>query len=221
MIAQLHYICLSVVLLLTGFDGCEKVEFPMTNQQQQNTASDAEQNQPQSDRYPLATFAGGCFWGVEYNFGRVPGVRATRVGFMGGKVDNPTYKDVCYKDTHHAEVVQLRYDPNTVTYEQLVKIFFIMHDPTTLNRQGPDVGDQYRSAIFCHSPEQKEIAKKVKADLDASGKFNGAIVTEITKAGPFWKAEKYHQQYIKKNPSRSCHLVDLNEIKKILNETDL
>jgi methionine-S-sulfoxide reductase len=93
-----------------------------------------------------------------------------------------------------------------------------MHDPTTLNRQGPDVGDQYRSAIFYDSPEQKEIAEKVKTDLNASGKFNGAIVTEITKAGPFWKAEEYHQQYIEKNPSRSCHLVDFNEVKKILNE---
>lgn len=220
MIAQLHYICLSVVLLLTGFDGCEKVEFPMTNQQQQNTASDAEQNQPQSDRYPLATFAGGCFWGVEYNFGRVPGVRATRVGFMGGRTRNPSYKQVCYENTNHAEVVQLKYDPEKVTYEQLVKIFFLLHDPTTLNRQGPDVGSQYRSAIFYHSPEQKEIAEEIKRELNASGRFRRPIVTEIAAAKPFWKAEDYHQQYIEKNPSRSCHVVDFDEIEKILNEVE-
>ncbi|MDH4203730.1 MAG: peptide-methionine (S)-S-oxide reductase MsrA [Phycisphaerae bacterium] len=190
----------------------------MANEQREKTANETEKDESRLDRYPVATFAGGCFWGVEYNFARIPGVKAARVGFMGGHLDNPSYKDVCYKNTGHAEVVQLRYDPNTATYKQLVKIFFIMHDPTTLNRQGPDVGDQYRSAIFYDSPEQKEIAEKVKADLNASGKFNGAIVTEITKAGPFWKAEEYHQQYIKKNPSRSCHVVDLNEIKKILNE---
>jgi len=218
MVALLNYVCVSAVLLLTGFYGCEKQGLTMANEQREKTANETEKDESRLDRYPVATFAGGCFWGVEYNFARIPGVKAARVGFMGGHLDNPSYKDVCYKNTGHAEVVQLRYDPNTATYKQLVKIFFIMHDPTTLNRQGPDVGDQYRSAIFYDSPEQKEIAEKVKADLNASGKFNGAIVTEITKAGPFWKAEEYHQQYIKKNPSRSCHVVDLNEIKKILNE---
>jgi len=218
MATLLNYVCVSAVLLLTGFYGCGKQGVTMANEQQQNTADEATKDESQTDLYPVATFAGGCFWGVEYNFGRIPGVKATRVGFMGGKVDNPTYKDVCYDDTHHAEVVQLRYDPNTVTYEQLVKIFFIMHDPTTLNRQGPDVGDQYRSAIFYESPEQKEIAEKVKRELDASGKFKRPIVTEITAAGLFWKAEEYHQQYIRKNPMRSCHVVDLKEIKKILNE---
>jgi peptide-methionine (S)-S-oxide reductase len=190
----------------------------MTNNQQQRTPSEANQDPSLSDQYPVATFGGGCFWGVEYNFGRVPGVKATRVGFMGGHVDNPSYKQVCYTDTNHAEVVQLRYDPEIVTYEQLVKIFFILHDPTTLNRQGPDVGSQYRSVIFYHSPEQKETAEKVKADLDAAGVFKRPIVTEITRADTFWKAEDYHQKYIEKNPRRSCHVVDFDEIEKILNE---
>ena len=168
------------------------------------------------DSYPVATFAGGCFWGVEYNFRRVPGVLDTKVGFMGGRLDNPTYKQVCYEDTHHAEVVHLWYDPDKVSYEQLVRIFFVLHDPTTLNRQGPDIGDQYRSAIFYDTPEQKQIAEKVKQELNASGKYRRPIVTEITPASEFWQAEDYHQQYIEKNPMRSCHVVDFNEIKKIL-----
>ncbi len=174
--------------------------------------------QDQLNTYPAATFAGGCFWGVEYNFRKVPGVLDTAVGFMGGRTDNPSYKDVCYTDTNHAEVVHLRYDPQKVTYEQLVRIFFVMHDPTTLNRQGPDVGDQYRSAIFYDTSEQKQTAEKVKAQLNASGKFKRPIVTEITPADEFWKAEDYHQRYIEKNPLRSCHVVDFDEIKKILND---
>lgn len=200
-----------------GWSGIQNRENPVQNEQHRNV-SDQPQEQPSpAERYPLATFAGGCFWGIEYNFGRVPGVKATRVGFMGGHVDNPSYKEVCYDDTNHAEVVQLRYDPNAVTYEQLVRIFFIMHDPTTLNRQGPDVGTQYRSAIFYYSPQQKAMAEKVKTELNASGKFKNPIVTEITQANTFWKAEDYHQDYIKKNPARQCHIVDMNEIKKILN----
>ena len=190
----------------------------MVNEQQQNSAQNEKKDVSQSGQYPVATFAGGCFWGVEHNFRRIPGVVDTAVGFMGGRVENPSYRQVCDADTRHAEVVHLSYDPEKVSYEQLVRIFFVMHDPTTLDRQGPDVGDQYRSAIFYHSPEQKEIAEKVKAELDASGKFKDPIVTEITKADPFWKAEDYHQQYIEKNPMRSCHIVDFNEIKKILNE---
>lgn len=206
-------------MLLSAMDGCYDWKIPMVDEQDQRVNSEAENERSQSPKqYPTATFAGGCFWGVEYNFGRVPGVKATRVGFMGGHVNNPTYKQVCYTDTHHAEVVQLRYDPEKVSYEQLVRIFFIMHDPTTLNRQGPDVGTQYRSAIFYHDDSQKQTAEKVKAELNASGKFNGAIVTEITAAGAFWKAEDYHQKYIEKNPLRRCHVVDFDEVKKILNE---
>jgi peptide-methionine (S)-S-oxide reductase len=174
--------------------------------------------QQERDSYPVATFAGGCFWGVEYNFRRIPGVLDTEVGYMGGRTKNPTYKEVCYDDTHHAEAVNVWYDPNKVTYEQLVKIFFKMHDPTTLNRQGPDIGDQYRSAIFYHTPQQKEIAEKVKAQLDASGEYKRPIVTEITPASEFWKAEDYHQRYIEKNPWRTCHVIDFKEIEKILKE---
>lgn len=202
------------ILLLMGimpFFSCDNKETSVTD----HAAPQTIENQ---QRYPEATFAGGCFWGVEYNFNRIPGVKATAVGFMGGRTNNPSYKDVCYTDTSHAEVVHLRYDPQKITYEQLVKIFFVMHDPTTLNRQGPDVGDQYRSAIFYHTLEQKEIAEKVKAELDSGGKYKRPIVTEITPASEFWKAEDYHQQYIEKNPSRACHIVDKNEIKKILNE---
>jgi peptide-methionine (S)-S-oxide reductase len=207
------------MIFVTGFNGCGKTGSSMTNKEQQNS-SEAAKNKPDAEQYPVATFAAGCFWGVEYNFRRIPGIVNAAVGFMGGNVDNPSYKDVCYTDTGHAEVVHLWYDPEKVSYKQLVRIFFIMHDPTTLNRQGPDVGDQYRSAIFYHTPEQKEIAEKVKQQLDASGKYKRPIVTEITAAGPFWKAEDYHQQYIEKNPTRSCHIVDFNEIKKILNETE-
>lgn len=191
----------------------------MQNEESQTISEQSGgQELPASQKYPLATFGGGCFWGVEYNFDRVPGIKATRVGFMGGHVDSPSYKEVCYTDTNHAEVVQLRYDPQVVSYEQLVRIFFKLHDPTTLNRQGPDVGDQYRSVIFYHSPEQKQIAEKVKAELAAAGAFREPIVTEITPADTFWKAEAYHQKYIEKHPMRSCHVVDFEEIKKILNE---
>ena len=205
---SLIIVFIAAALLLLG---CEKEETSMTNEQPSTTPENL-------DSYPAATFAGGCFWGVEHNFRRVPGVLATAVGFMGGKTQNPTYKEICYQDTNHAEVVHLRYDPEKITYEQLAKIFFVMHGPTTLNRQGPDVGDQYRSAIFYDTPEQKEIAEKVKKQLDASGKFKRPIVTEVTGAKEFWKAEDYHQQYIEKNPSRRCHVVDFDEIKKILNE---
>lgn len=172
---------------------------------------------PQTEQYPLATFGGGCFWGVEYVLQQVPGVKATRVGFMGGRVDSPTYKQVCYTDTHHAEVVQLRYDPDQISYEKLVKIFFKVHNPTTLNRQGPDVGTQYRSVIFCHSPSQQKIAESVKSELDAAGVYKKPIVTEITPAAAFWKAEEYHQDYFKKNPNHpACHRIDFTEINDIL-----
>ncbi len=165
----------------------------------------------QSGDYPTATFAAGCFWGVEYAFSQIPGVKATRVGFMGGHADNPSYRRVCMGDTNHAEVVQLRYNPKEVSFETLVKFFFLSHDPTTMNRQGPDVGTQYRSAIFYHSPEQQQIAEKVKAQYSASGRFKKPIVTEIAAAGPFWKAEDYHQDYARKNPG-SCHIVNVKAV---------
>ncbi len=153
----------------------------------------------------LATFAAGCFWGVEVKFRMIPGVQDALVGYSGGHTENPSYKDVCTDTTGHAEVVQVTFDPKKVSYETLVEAFWHMHDPTQVNRQGPDYGKQYRTAIFYHSPEQKAIAEKSKAALAASGKFRSPIATEITAAGPFWKAEEYHQRYLEKRGAASCH----------------
>ncbi|MHC4289563.1 MAG: peptide-methionine (S)-S-oxide reductase MsrA [Planctomycetota bacterium] len=201
------------LMLLTAMDSCYNMEFPMVDEQDPKTDQAQEQTPESSPQYLTATFAGGCFWGTEYVFQQVPGVKATRVGFMGGRTQNPSYKEICYADTNHAEVVQLVYDPQTISYEKLVKVFFKTHDPTTLNRQGPDVGTQYRSAIFYHNDEQKETAEKVKAAFDASGEFRRPIVTEIAPADTFWKAENYHQDYFKKNPNHpACHIVDIEEV---------
>ena len=202
------------LIFLLGISGCDKLGFPMANEQDQNTDSKAENETSKSrQKYPTATFAGGCFWGTEYVYSQVPGVKGTRVGFMGGRTDNPSYKQICYTDTHHAEVVQLRYDPETISYEKLVNIFFKIHDPTTLNRQGPDVGTQYRSAIFYHDDQQKQVAEKVKAAFDTSGQFKKPIVTEITPAKTFWKAGDDHQDYFKKNPNHpACHIIDIEAI---------
>jgi len=154
----------------------------------------------------VATFAAGCFWGVEATFRKVPGVIDTAVGYSGGHTENPTYEQVCTDRTGHAEVVQVEYDPDKVTYEQLLDVFFNCHNPTTLNRQGPDVGTQYRSAIFYHTPEQQQAAIAAKAALDASGKFGRPIVTLIEPAGPFYRAEEYHQRYLEKTGRDSCHI---------------
>jgi peptide-methionine (S)-S-oxide reductase len=153
-----------------------------------------------------ATFGGGCFWGVEAVFRRVPGVVATTVGYMGGTLRNPTYKDVCTDRTGHAEVVQVEYDPAKVSYEELLKVFFENHDPTTLNQQGPDVGTQYRSVIFFHDPAQEAAAKAAKDDLTRAGVYRHPIVTEIVPAAEFWRAEEYHQQYLEKRGLAQCHI---------------
>lgn len=153
-----------------------------------------------------ATFAAGCFWGVEETFRNTPGVVATTVGYLGGTTANPTYKDVCTDRTGHAEVVQVEYDPARVSYEQLLDTFWSAHDPTTMNRQGPDIGTQYRSAIFFHTPEQEQLARASKEAMDRSGKFRRPIVTEITQAGPFYRAEDYHQQYLAKRGLSHCHI---------------
>lgn len=142
-----------------------------------------------------ATFAAGCFWHVQEAFDKVKGVKSTEVGFMGGHVKSPTYKQVCTHTTGHAEVVQLEYDPDEVSYEKLLEVFWKIHDPAQLNRQGPDVGEQYRSAIFFHSKEQEKAAKKSKAELEKKGR---KIATEVVPASTFWKAEDYHQKYYKK-----------------------
>jgi peptide-methionine (S)-S-oxide reductase len=152
-----------------------------------------------------ATFAAGCFWGVEFKLGKVPGVSATAVGYMGGRTQKPTYEDVCTDETGHAEVAQVEFDPSKVAFEALVRKFYEIHDPTQLDRQGPDEGSQYRSAIFYHSPEQKAVAERVTAELN-QGRFRGRIVTKIVPAETFWPAEEYHQQYGHKHPGHHCTL---------------
>jgi peptide-methionine (S)-S-oxide reductase len=153
-----------------------------------------------------ATFGAGCFWGVEEAFRRMPGVTATAVGYAGGTLENPSYKDVCTDRTGHAEVVYVEFDPAKISYDDLLNVFWGCHDPTTLNRQGPDVGTQYRSAIFYHDPEQKDAAEKSKAVLESSGRFRRPIVTEITPAPTFYRAEEYHQQYLAKGGRSGCSI---------------
>jgi peptide-methionine (S)-S-oxide reductase len=147
-----------------------------------------------------ATFGAGCFWGVEAAFRKVPGVSATAVGYMGGTIKNPTYEQVCTGETGHAEVVQVTYDPVRVTYDNLLSVFWSIHNPTQLNRQGPDVGSNYRSVIFYHDAEQGQKARKSKEELQVSGRFGfGKIVTAILPNAEFWRAEEYHQQYFEKH----------------------
>lgn len=153
-----------------------------------------------------ATFAAGCFWGVEETFRQLPGVIETTVGYLGGHTANPTYKDVCTDETGHAEVVQVTFDPSKVSYEKLLDTFWSAHDPTTLNRQGPDIGTQYRSAIFFHSPEQERQARASKEKMQGSGKFKRQLVTEITSAPTFYPAEEYHQKYLAKRGLSHCHI---------------
>jgi peptide-methionine (S)-S-oxide reductase len=153
-----------------------------------------------------ATFAAGCFWGVEATFRNTKGVKATAVGYIGGKTDRPTYEDVCYRDTGHAEAVQVEFDPQQVSYKDLLAVFFENHDPTTLNRQGPDWGDQYRSAVFYHSDTQRDDAATMKERLDASGKYRRPIVTQIVPAPTFFRAEEYHQRYLEKRGLATCHI---------------
>jgi peptide-methionine (S)-S-oxide reductase len=145
-----------------------------------------------------ATFGAGCFWGVEASFSKIEGVASTTVGYAGGSFKDPTYKDVCSGKTGHAEVVQVEYDPSKVSYEELLRVFWNIHDPTTLNRQGPDIGTQYRSAVFFHNPEQEAAAAASKQKLQSSGRYQKSIETEITPASEFYRAEDYHQQYFEK-----------------------
>jgi peptide-methionine (S)-S-oxide reductase len=153
-----------------------------------------------------ATFGAGCFWGVEAAYRQIPGVLSTAVGYLGGTFENPSYHDVCTGRTGHAEVVQVDYDPSRITYDDLLTVFWENHDPTTLNRQGPDVGTQYRSAIFYHDDEQKEAAIKSKEERERSGRYKRPIVTEITPSTEFYMAEDYHQQYLEKRGLSSCHI---------------
>ena len=153
-----------------------------------------------------ATFAAGCFWGVESTFRQLPGVISTRVGYTGGQMQNPTYKDVCTDRTGHAEAVEVDYDPTKISYEKLLDVFWENHDPTQLNRQGPDSGTQYRSAIFYHDPEQQSAAESSKEKRGKSGAYRKPIVTQIVPATTFYEAEDYHQQYLEKRGLASCHI---------------
>jgi peptide-methionine (S)-S-oxide reductase len=152
-----------------------------------------------------ATFAAGCFWGVEDAFRQVKGVTDAAAGYTGGTMENPTYRDVCGDATGHAEAVEVEFDPAQVSYDDLLSVFWRIHDPTTMNRQGPDVGTQYRSAIFFHTPEQEKAARASTARQEASGRHRRPIVTEITPASRFWRAEEYHQRYNEKH-GRSCRI---------------
>jgi peptide-methionine (S)-S-oxide reductase len=153
-----------------------------------------------------ANFAAGCFWGVEAAFRQVEGVLDAAVGYSGGRLENPSYEDVCSGRTGHAETVEVEYDPSKVSYEQLLDVFWENHDPTTLNRQGPDVGEQYRSAIFFHTPEQQAAATASKEKLEKSGKYKRPVVTQIQPASKFWRAEEYHQRYLEKHGLAHCRI---------------
>lgn len=173
--------------------------------EQKEATNPAEVQTQVKPKFEVAMFGAGCFWGVEATFRKVPGVLDTAVGYSGGHTRNPTYKEVCTDKTGHAEVIRIEFDPAKVSYKQLVEIFWANHDPTTVNRQGPDVGTQYRSAIFFFTPEQEAVAKAVKAELTKARRFRRPIVTQIEPAGEFWRAEEYHQRYLEKKGLDSCH----------------
>lgn len=154
----------------------------------------------------IATFAAGCFWGVEYRFSGVEGVVETEVGYTGGTLDHPGYDDVCSGRSGHAEAVRIQYDPAKVSYDELLEVFWACHDPTQLNRQGPDIGTQYRSAIYVHDAEQRRSAEASLARMGESGRYQRPIVTEIAEAGPFWRAEDKHQKYIERTGVHACHM---------------
>lgn len=153
-----------------------------------------------------ATFAAGCFWGVEETYRSLSGVLETRVGYTGGQVESPTYEDVCSGVTGHAEALEITFDNTKIGFADLLRIFWKSHNPTTKDRQGPDIGHQYRSAIFYHSDQQRQIAEQSKEELDKSGKYKNPVVTEIVPAQKFWSAEEYHQKYLMKRGLDSCHI---------------
>jgi peptide-methionine (S)-S-oxide reductase len=165
--------------------------------------------------HAVATLAGGCFWCLETVFNRLRGVESAVSGYMGGRTSNPTYRDICNGDTGHAEVVQVTFDPDVIAFRKLLEVFFTLHDPTQLNRQGNDVGTQYRSAIFWHTPEQKVEAEAVIDELAAAKQFDGPIVTEVSEAATFYPAEDYHQGYFEQNPGQPyCKVVVAPKVAK-------
>jgi peptide-methionine (S)-S-oxide reductase len=169
------------------------------------TKTDTKVNE-ESQMSEKATFAAGCFWGVEATFRQLKGVLSTQVGYIGGSVSNPTYKQVCTDTTGHAEAVEVTYDPSLISYNDLLNVFWENHDPTQLNRQGPDHGTQYRTAIFFHSPEQQKLAEGSKIEMEVSRRFTRPIATHIVPTVEFWPAEEYHQQYLEKRGLSSCHI---------------
>lgn len=173
---------------------------------QAEPSKNVENANMESENWATAMFGAGCFWGVEAAFRQVEGVKATAVGYAGGHVDHPTYKQVCSDSTGHAEVVQVEYDPSVVSYDKLLDVFWKEHDPTQVNRQGPDIGYQYRSVIFYTTPEQEAAARASKERLEKSGEYNRPIATSIEAAPTFWKAEEYHQQYLEKRGLSTCRI---------------
>ena len=185
-------VALVAAVALAG--GCDSEQQDNPGHRQMNETNHSE-----------AVFAAGCFWGVEATFRRVKGVVDATVGYTGGTVADPTYKQVCTRNTGHAEAVRVVFDPSAVSYERLLEVFWSCHDPTTLNRQGPDVGSQYRSAIFFRSAEQRKSAEASRQAMQASGRFSRDIITEITEAGVFYRAEEYHQRYLEKRGKAACN----------------
>ena len=204
---RLRAILAGAVMLPAAICGCSKPEEvrPMA-QTQPTTPSQpaARADAPETGGLQTATFAAGCFWGVEAAFRRVKGVRDAAVGYTGGRLESPTYRAVCTGRTGHAEAVRVWFDPKVVSYEKLLAVFWLCHDPTTLNRQGPDVGSQYRSAIFTQNAAQQAAAEASKAKTQAAGGLPGLIVTEILPAGAFYRAEEYHQRYLEKRGVKTC-----------------
>ena len=197
-------VCLLMPVCLAGCDEFEKASVMQKSKEAENTsAGRSPSGEPARE---TAYFAAGCFWGVEAAFGRVPGVISTAVGYMGGDTPNPTYEQVCTSTTGHAETAKVVYDPARVSYDRLLEVFWTAHDPTVLNRQGPDVGTQYRSAIFINDPKQYDAAVESRHNLEELHKFDRPIVTEIKRAGQFHMAEEYHQQYLEKQGKTSCGL---------------
>ena len=191
-----------------ALDGCseKKMAKDMTSPKEQKSIEKTGREGGSAGGYEKATFAAGCFWGIEAAFMQVKGVVSTSVGYTGGHLENPTYRRVCSDTTGHAEAVEVIYDPRQVSYEQLLDVFWNIHDPTTPNRQGPDVGSQYRSAIFYHSESQLKAAEASKESLEKSRRFRRPIVTQITPASVFYSAEEYHQRYLEKQGRASCRL---------------
>lgn len=195
-------------LIATSVTGCIGHVSTKTIEQHMQQSENADQTE-------IATLGSGCFWCTEAIFETLKGVVSVTSGYAGGTVENPTYEQVCTGKTGHAEVVQIRYDPKVIQYEELLEVFFLTHDPTTLNRQGNDIGTQYRSVIFCHNERQKEIAQQIKTELDRSGAWDNPIVTEIVPFSAFYPAEDYHQDYFAKNPDKAyCQAVIRPKIEK-------